>query len=219
MSAATGPELVIARHGHAHCNTTHTLAGPSCTGLTDAGRAQAQALAARLRREGGVTQIHASTTRRAQETAALIADVLGIPVQEQHQLRVPDPGGAEGQPWKLARATYPIDPENPVRPLAPGGETWTSYLARAVDALAALLDGPPDGRILVVGHSETATAAFTLFLGTHSLGQMKITLDYAGVTRWQPVTEYPGVTVTAPRWALTAHNDTHHLSVGPARPD
>ncbi|GEM_PF-1112838 len=212
MNATAWSELVIARHGHAHCNDTRTIAGPGCTGLTETGRAQARALADRLRREGGIGEIHASTTRRAWETATLIADILDVPVREQHQLRVPDPGEAEGRQWSAARDAYPIDPDNPVRPIADGGERWTDYLARAAAALTAILNTAPGGRVLVVGHSETAAAAFAMSLGTNQLGKMKVRLDCAGITRWRPADEYPGVRTAAPRWELVSHNDTSHLT-------
>ena len=67
--------------------------------------------------------------------------------------------------------------------------------------------------MLVVGHSETATAAFAMFLGTDHLGTMKVTLDCAGITRWRPVDEYPGVRTAVPRWELVSHNDTSHLTM------
>jgi broad specificity phosphatase PhoE len=45
-------ELLLTRHGQAHCNVAGVVGGPeTCTGLTDLGRQQVKALAARLRDE------------------------------------------------------------------------------------------------------------------------------------------------------------------------
>ncbi|MGH3941836.1 MAG: histidine phosphatase family protein, partial [Pseudonocardiaceae bacterium] len=65
-------ELVIVRHGLAHCNLAGVVGGPrGCTGLTDLGRAQVALLAERLCQDaaGGlpVTAVRASPPPRARE--------------------------------------------------------------------------------------------------------------------------------------------------------
>ena len=208
-------ELVVVRHGRAHCNDTGTIAGPACTGLTDTGRAQAIATARRIPGDADVTAIHASTTPRARETAALIACVLGLAVTEEHSLRVPDPGTAEGQRWETARATWQPDPHNPTRPAAPGAEAWNAYLDRATATVARLLDRHPSGTLLVVGHSETLAAILHLLLNVPTLGRLKLAFDHCAITRWQATVEWPGTHSPHQRWSLLQHNDTSHLT-GPA---
>ncbi|MGC9667699.1 histidine phosphatase family protein [Planosporangium sp. 12N6] len=203
------PELLIARHGEAHCNIAGIIAGPSCTGLTSRGRDMAAALGKRLAAEAPVTAIHASTTPRARETADIIAEALHLPVTGQHDLRVPDPGTAEGLTWAEARAAG-TDPDNPVRPASASAETWAAYLARASACLQTILDDLT-GRVLVVGHSETLTAAFHLLLGVDTLGRLKLALDHTAVTTLRPVREYAGVVVEQ-RWQLVQHNDVTHLN-------
>lgn len=204
-------ELVVVRHGRAHCNDTGTIAGPACTGLTDTGRAQATATAHHLRRDGTVTAIHASTTPRALETAELIANTLGLTVTAEPGLRVPDPGAAEGQQWATARAAWQPDARNPTRPTAPGAETWHAYLDRATVTLAGLLDQHANGTLLIVGHTETLTAILYLLLDTTTLGQLKVAFDHCAITRLHATVEWPGVDVFHQRWSLVQHNDTGHL--------
>jgi probable phosphoglycerate mutase len=204
-------ELIIGRHGQAHCNVEGIIAGPACTGLTEPGRAAAAALAHRLANGPPLAALHASSTPRARETAEIIGGALGIPIQEHPQLRVPDPGSAEGLSWAVAR-TAGVDTTNPVRPTMPGSEPWTQYLARAMDCLRHISDEVNTGRALVVGHSETLTALFSMLLGTSDLVRLKITLDFAAITTFRAVREYDGVPATRSRWELICHNDGRHLS-------
>jgi hypothetical protein len=101
--AVTSPEVVLARHAEANSNVAGVIAGPSCTGLTAAGRDGAVRLGWRLRWLGGVGRIDASPTRRALETAEIAGTVLGLSVRENVELRVPDPGAAEGLTWAAVR--------------------------------------------------------------------------------------------------------------------
>jgi 2,3-bisphosphoglycerate-dependent phosphoglycerate mutase len=208
-------DLVVIRHGHAHCNETGTITGPACTGLTDIGRAQATATARRFLDDADVTAIHTSTTPRARETAKLIACVLGLAATDENNLRVPDPGAAEGQQWETARAKWPHDPNNPTRPAAPDAEAWNAYLNRATTTVTRMLDGHPSGTLLVVGHSETLTAVFHLLLNVPTLGRLKLAFDHCAVTRWQTTIEWPGTRSPYQRWSLLQHNDVRHLT-GPA---
>lgn len=203
--------LLLIRHGRAHCNDAGVIAGPACTGLTDTGRSQATATAGRLASDAAVTAIHASTTPRAWETAAFIADRLGLPVTAEHGLRVPDPGGAEGQPWQSARTTRHQDPHNPTRPAADGGEAWNAYLDRATATIARLLDEHRSGTLVIVGHSETLAAMLHLLLNVATLGRLKLAFDHCAITTWQATEEWPGVHSHLRRWTLLQHNDTRHL--------
>jgi probable phosphoglycerate mutase len=208
-------DLVVVRHGHAQCNDSGTIAGPSCAGLTDVGRAQAAATARRFLDDADVTAIHASTTPRAWQTASLIGSVLGLAVTEEPGLRVPDPGIAEGQRWETARATWQADPDNPTRPAAPGAEAWTGYLDRATATVARLLDRHSSGALVLVGHSETLAAIFHLLLSVSTLGRLKVAFDHCAITRWHATVEWPGAHSQYQRWSLEHHNDTSHLT-GPA---
>ena len=208
-------EVLLIRHGQAHCNTAGVIASASCRGLTPTGRAQVLRLGHRLANErvhGHVASIHTSPVRRAHETATMIGNLLGMHPCTHFDLRVPDPGPVEGHTWEEVRREQPPDPDRPTRPLIPGGEPWHRYLDRAHNHLTDILTNHPGGRIIVVGHSETVTAALTLLLGTPTLGELKLDTHTAGITRLTAVAERPHVPITGQRWALTAHNDISHLT-------
>ena len=92
----TGMRIIFVRHGepdyHRDC-------------LTETGKRQAAAAAARLEREG-ITEIYASPLGRASETAAYTAARLRLPVQTLDYMREISWGGPEvpenGHPWTLS---------------------------------------------------------------------------------------------------------------------
>jgi probable phosphoglycerate mutase len=189
-------ELLLIRHGQAFCNVQRTVFGPNCSGLTENGRAAATAIAARLAGMGRFDALHASPTRRARQTAAIIGDRLGLPVVEETDLRVPDPGTAEGLRWSAIGdgAEYR------------GAEPWSAYLSRATRCLSRLADAVSGHRILVVGHSETIAAAFTLLTGVHDFGRLRFDADYTAMTTFRGT--------AGGRWVLFGHNDAAHMPDG-----
>lgn len=192
----SGQLLLIARHGQGHANADRTVAGPSCRGLTDTGRAQARGLARRLAFSADVTAIHFSTTLRARQTAQIIAARLRLNPHREPALRVPDPGEAEGMTWIEARRAWPADPLAPRRPRARRSEPWQTYLERAQRALERILAANPNGRVLVVGHTETL-AAMVALRGNGTGHRFVRSLDFCAMTTWN-VPRLPGQPVLLP---------------------
>jgi probable phosphoglycerate mutase len=69
------PTLYLARHGETDWNRARRWQGATDVELNDDGRAQARALAERLRGLG-ITRVHTSNLRRAHETADIVANAL-----------------------------------------------------------------------------------------------------------------------------------------------
>lgn len=216
--------LILARHGQSHCNVHGIIGGlRGCTGLTDHGRHQAQRLAGRLGAEHAsqaITAAYTTPIRRARETADIVAGHLDLPLQTVNDLREPDYGDADGQPWTEVVAGFGrIPAQHPHRPLAPGAESWTTYLQRSTTALQALLTRHAGETLLVIGHGETITAAAHHFL--HLDADQRATIAFAvhnaSITRW----EQQPLAWTLPdagwRWTLLTHNDTTHLTHPEAR--
>lgn len=208
-------EILLVRHGEAHCNVAGVIAGETCEGLTATGRHQVRSLAMRLLAEANagrpISALYTSPVRRARETALAVAALTGTDLVIRPDLRVPDPGPADGLPWDDVRQRWPPDPDRPSRPLIDGGEAWPHYLDRAHACLSSIVKSGPNGRIVIVGHSETVTAAFTLLAGVRSLGALKVDLEPTGITRLTMAHELPNVQLTNTRWELAIHNDTAHL--------
>ncbi|WP_216216915.1 histidine phosphatase family protein [Amycolatopsis aidingensis] len=210
-------EILLARHGQAHCSVNGVIASDACGGLTDLGRWQAHRLGHRLRAEHDrgrpVLRIHASPVLRARQTAQAVAEHLDLEPIVEPALRVPDPGPqAEGYPWEELRRRWPPDPDRPSRPLIDGGESWWHFLHRTHACLRDLFHHhTTDGRILVIAHSEVITAAVALLSGHADLHRLTVDAHPAGITRLAAVTERPHVPLLAQRWHLSAHNDLAHL--------
>ena len=144
--------LVLVRHGEAVCNVAGVCGGViGCTGLTEAGRAQVEALRDRLAASAelvGCEALYASVLARARETAEILAPVLLTPggsVRIRCDLCELHPGEADGLTWpefaeRFGEPDWDLDPG---RPIAPGGESWTGFVRRVSTALDELVELHP----------------------------------------------------------------------------
>lgn len=204
--------LILTRHGEAYCNIDLVAGGTrGCTGLTGQGRRQVKRLARRLQAEEPCDVLYAAPRRRTQESAAILAAVLGLPVTTEPGLSGPHHGQADGQPWDQIKTSFGGPPQSdPGRPYAPGSETWNQYLARASTALAAIVRRHHGQRILIAGHGETSDAAAMLFLGPAPGFSTRAGFEtgHAALTRWHLHRNRYGQEL----WMLAAHNDIRHLA-------
>ena len=98
----------LARHGETASNRMRRYAGRSAEPLTLAGREQVRELAARLA-SCGVTAIWSSRIARASESAAIIAEALGIPVSADARLDEMRMGPWEGLTEDEVATRYPTE--------------------------------------------------------------------------------------------------------------
>src|SRR5512138_1428449 len=76
-------DFVFLRHGESVGNAESRFQGQADYPLTDVGRLQAQTLAERWKREGMRLDVAiTSPLARARETAEIISQLLGVPVEE-----------------------------------------------------------------------------------------------------------------------------------------
>ena len=207
-------ELVLARHGEANCNATGIVGGErGCTGLSPRGRHQVARLATRLAADHHTRRFDAFYTtprRRVRDTAEIITAALSLPATIEDNLRGPDHGDADGQPWQQVKTAFAGPPQhNPDQPYATGSETWNQYLHRATATLRTILDRHAGQRILIAAHGETIEAAHVLLLQLPPpvRGGVAFAADHACLTRWELHVNRFDRQV----WTLASHNDTRHL--------
>lgn len=164
-SAATSQVCVhLARHG-AHADYGQVLSGRSgAAPLTAAGRAQAGRLA-RWALRHGVSIIHASPRTRTAETAALVAEAVGVEAQHSDALDEIDFGAWNGRAFVDLDGDPLWNEWNRQRSLAstPGGETMAQAVARAAAHVAAL--GQGGASALSITHCDIIRGVLAHYLG------------------------------------------------------
>ncbi|MDN5859602.1 MAG: histidine phosphatase family protein [Pseudonocardia sp.] len=162
--------LILARHGQTDANVGRVLSSrPPGGPLTELGRQQADALAARLAGID-VTAVYASTAVRAQETAAPVAAVNGLAVTVVDGVHEVDVGDFEDRADEQARGDFhEIDLAWSAGDLAarmPGGESATEVLARFRPVVDKITDGA-SGSVVVVSHGGAIRIVACALAGRH----------------------------------------------------
>jgi probable phosphoglycerate mutase len=153
--------LHLVRHGQTTWNTEGRLQGRTVhVPLDDVGRAQADAVAAKLMEEP-VAEVVSSDQVRALQTAAVIAAAHGLPVRPDPALRERAFGTWEGRPVEEYVAAVAADPNW----IAPGGESEEAVRDRASTFLKMLLSETHRGDIVIVSHREMIRALLAAHTG------------------------------------------------------
>lgn len=149
--------ILLVRHGETEWNVERRFQGRGDSPLTERGRRQAEAtgrlIADLIRRDPSrAWRLAASPLGRAVQTAEIISQVIGLPVETDERLMEVDCGEWEGQLWSEVSARF-ADLGVARRALfsSPGGETYQEMLERISGFLA---DQPPEPgrRLVVVSH-------------------------------------------------------------------
>lgn len=162
-------QIYLVRHGETDWNREMKFQGWADIALNEAGRAQARALAARLK-PIPIDAAFCSDLRRAQETAEILLPGRKTPLQPDPLLREMNFGPLEGKPYADARA----NPESPVHLLftdpgryAPpqGAESIPQVVSRFDDflkrRLRPLCQDPAIRRVLIAAHGVIVRCALT----------------------------------------------------------
>jgi probable phosphoglycerate mutase len=195
------PRLLLWRHGRTEWNATGRFQGQMDPPLDAEGRAQAARVAPLLVGSGldrADTVVVSSDLSRAEETARVLTDLLGVPLRLDPRLREHGLGSWEGLTRDEVASRFPDQyadwvAGHPVR--GRGGEDSAEVTARALDALADL---PAAGIAVVVTHGGTAGRLLEALLG---LGpQHRRLFAPLGNCAWSELTRRGG------RWRLVRHN-------------
>ncbi|NTU85384.1 MAG: histidine phosphatase family protein [Chloroflexales bacterium] len=204
--------LYLIRHGEAWANVQPVVAGMrGDKGLTPRGVAQAERLRDRLATgELRAEVLIASTLPRARQTAEIIQPALGLPIsfdEEVQELRI---GEADGMSNQAAWAKYgvPDFDAQPLRRIAPGGESWGEFMLRVGRALTRIADEHAGKSVVVVCHGGVIDGAFIHFFQMPSL--VLPPTDFhtrnTSISHWERL-ERRGRQL----WRLNSYNDIAHL--------
>jgi probable phosphomutase (TIGR03848 family) len=169
LGVFTLTQLLLIRHGVNDMVGQKKLAGwlPGVH-LNDEGRAQADALAERLR-DVPISAIYCSPLERTRETAEPLARVKNLEVQIREglgEVRYGDWTGkaieelAKDKLWRVVQ-TYPSGMR------FPGGDSMRGMQVRIVNELEAIAADHPREIVAVVSHADLIKAALAHYLGVH----------------------------------------------------
>lgn len=205
--------LVLVRHGESNSTVARTIGGHrTCSGLSDLGRRQAEALRDRWLRapELAADVVIASHYPRAQETAQIVLPALG-----GHDLHVidgfgeHDPGpDCDGLTFVEYSRRFSIGPEawrsgNPFAVTFPGGETVASFQYRVGVALAETLARHSGKTIVLFCHGGVIDALLRLALKAPAMGAFEVHTLNTSITEME---------VRDGVWRLLRYNDSAHLA-------
>ena len=151
--------FLVARHGEAMYADPELLSDEGGW-LTERGREQAATLGDRLRAER-VAAVYTSPLARAQQTGAVVGELLGLTTSPVAGLQEFSVGSLAGTPASGpdARKVFVAWVTGDLDRRWPGGETGSEVVARFVTAVEALADRHRGETVLVVSHGGVMTLA------------------------------------------------------------
>ncbi|MFM8634574.1 MAG: histidine phosphatase family protein [Planctomycetia bacterium] len=207
----------LIRHGESVSNLEGRVQGQEDVELSSLGQRQAVAVASwsmsMLRGDSStIEEIWSSPLRRARDTAAPIAEALGLPLRIDDRLRELHAGVFQGHLWADLESRFPDAVarwrSGDADYCIPGGESRAALAARGREALESLASRPVRGMI-VVAHGGILTAALGSLVGrTHPL---------LAAAAERPFTKLPALSngsITLVEWpgpSLVSFNETTHL--------
>jgi probable phosphoglycerate mutase len=205
----------LVRHGESVFNVEERVQGQADVELSALGRTQADAVAVWTRSlppDITIDEIWSSPLRRARDTAQVIADALGLPLQIEDRLRELHAGIFQGHLWADLESRFPEEVarwrSGDAHYRIPEGESRTQLAARGHEALESLA-GRDVAHMIVVAHGGVLTAALGSLLGREhpllvSAAERPFTKLPALANASLTLLDWPG-----PR--LVAFNQTGHL--------
>ncbi len=157
--ADVGPPTytVLARHGATALSLEKRFSGRGGfdAPLAPMGEQQALALAAEVAVRGGIDRIVSSPLLRTRQTALIVADRMGLPVEVEDGFAECAFGDWDGHTFAEVRERWPSELEewlSSTEVPPPGGESFAACRNRVEASRAALVERCPGERVLVVSH-------------------------------------------------------------------
>ncbi len=199
--------LYLIRHGQTEANRNRTFQGTTDFPLNETGNQQAIRIGEFLKTEP-IHTIYTSSMKRAQQTAAPLAETRGIKPRPMDTFREVDCGRWEGVAFEHVLAEEPellgkwlTDPET----AAPEGESLASVYRRVETPLQQIIDRhrKEDGAVAIVAHGAVNRALICHLLGVSPDRAFRFDQQNGCINRFDFTHTYP------PK--LTSCNFTAHL--------
>lgn len=162
--------LIFTRHGESEANLQRIISNRDLPHkLTEIGQVQANALTDRLATLE-VAAIYASPILRAQQTASIVAEKVGLSIHTADPLREFDCGVMEGrddeEAWKAHDAVVEAWDKGDYFYHIPGGENFNDIRARFVPFVEGLVEeyAQSDGDIVLISHGSMLQQMLPLVL-------------------------------------------------------
>jgi probable phosphoglycerate mutase len=197
---------LLLRHGETPLSAERRFAGRGDIPLTETGRRQAAAAAARLAARGGIDVIVSSPLRRTRRTAEAVAEATGAPVVVDDDLAETDFGKWEGLSFAEAGAQDPDEMRawmGAADAAPPGGESFATVGRRVIAALDRLLAAYPEQTVVVVSHVTPIKTLLCRALLAPPAALFRIHLDVASLCEVDWFADGPAL--------VRSVNDTAHL--------
>jgi len=179
-ATSTAVRMIFVRHAQTEWNRLGRYQGCIDTHLSQVGRAQASALAERLR-ETEFAAVYSSHMARAVETAEAVAGPRGLPLVQDRALAEVCHGKWEGLTVDEVEERFPelvaIRRRSPERAVEPEGESLFQVRDRALNIFAELLQRHEGESLLMVGHDAPTKMILldALGLGPESFWKLRFT--------------------------------------------
>ncbi len=198
-------QVILVRHGQTAWNREQVFRGRMDLPLDETGRRQAEALRDALAAEA-IARVVCSPLLRAVETAAPLAESLGLRIETDDAFTDLDFGQWQGMTVAAVRDRYPelfaTWESAPHLLRFPRGETLDEAAERAFSALHRLVVADEPGALVVVAHRVINKVLLCRVLGLGTSAFWQIKQDTACINR---------LSLTAGRRVVECFNDTCHL--------
>lgn len=154
-------KIYLARHGETEYNAKDIICGVTDLSLTEEGFRQARALAEDCAAHGDIQRIIVSPMLRARQTAGVVAERLGLPIQIEERLREWDYGSFEGK----KRGTPGFDEAKAAWGcrMPGGGESVFQLVQRVYNVLDDVRERYAAENVLLVCHNGICRVADSYF--------------------------------------------------------
>jgi len=206
--------LFLVRHGATQLTAEDRFSGAVGVDLSEEGRRQVRALARRLASEK-ISAFYCSPLSRTVETAAILAELHGLPLTHRDGLREISHGRWEGLTRPEVEARFPAEyadwEADPFTFAPENGESGVGVLARALPVIREIVVGHAGQSVVVVSHKATLRILLSSLLGFDARGY-RDRLDQSPACL--NVVDFSGPV----RARLMLFNDVSHYQHQPRRP-